>query len=506
MIDTTPAFFATPATVTEIAHASAVVALIGGYDGSGNYGDIAQLDAALRLLERFEPALLVAPVLERSRLADHRAQLSEFLHPPERALFFDPGEGREDDLQPVAGPVDLAFAACYLYGGGYLNSAWGERKLAMLRAAEGLIAGGGAAATCRISSGLQIDAEWIASLSSAHAEALRAFEPLGVRDPASGEAFAELAPETRVRDTADDAIGLLRHLPAADGDVDSDRGILVNLHVAEHPWATDRPDAMAGFYADLIATLASCVGRPVVAQPLIAYADRWVSERQAIERLAAACAARGVELAEARVLRPASLPSESREIRRAALTVSCSYHVALTSLLLEVPTAILCDNAYYRQKTAGLSDAFGLPAAFTPTSSADPAAAAREIAAVIFNEGRLTDFTRRLRVGGSRLRETRAAAEAEVLTALGSAAATSLNARLGEISERLRERSTEPAELLAQLAMLQPENDTSRQRAESPRPSTDDGAAEQMLAELLGSRSWRMTAPLRRIAARLQRR
>jgi hypothetical protein len=47
-------------------------------------------------------------------------------------------------------------------------------------------------------------------------------------------------------------------------------------------------------------------------------------------------------------------------MKQARFTVSCSYHVGLTSLLLSVPTILLCSNAYYRHKHEGLKRAFNL--------------------------------------------------------------------------------------------------------------------------------------------------
>ncbi len=500
-----PVLFASPATAAEVARASAVVTLVGGYDGSGNYGDLAQLDAALALLDRFEPSLLLLPVLERSRLAEHRALADEFLHRPENVLFFDPGEGYQDDLQPIGAPADLAFAGCYLYGGGYLNPSWGERKLAMLAATERLLADGGAAEVCRVSSGLQADAGWLAALDHADTQMLRAFEPLGSRDPASTEAFATLVGGAGARDTADDAVGLLRHLRPAEERADPEGPARVNVHVAEHPWVTEGPRAMADLYAGVLAELERRAGRPIAAQPLLAYADRWVTDREEIERLSAVCAARGIEVAEPRVLRPAGLAEAAGEMRRAALTLSCSYHVALTSLLLGVPAALFGDNAYYRQKAAGLGEAFGLPPAFAPTSDADPAVLADELAAA-FDERRREGLAYAIRLGASRVRETRAAAEAELLATLGSAVARALDARLAHATERLRERSTEPAELLARLALLESENGAMSPPVPSAPAVSEEGAAAQTLAELLGSRSWRMTAPFRRVGGRFGRR
>jgi polysaccharide pyruvyl transferase WcaK-like protein len=499
VIPTAPAFFATPATAAKVVRAPAIAILIGGYDGSGNYGDIAQLDAAIALFKRFEPELLLLPVLERAHLAEHRNLAGEFLEPPAQALFFDPDGISDDGLLPVPAPADLTFAACYLYGGGYLNSSWGERKLAMLGGAEDLLAAGGCERICRLSSGLQVEADWIADLSAADAEALRSFEPLGVRDRGSAAALAALGSSTATLDTGDDAVGVLRRLPAPASPPGPDGRLHLNLHIAEHGWVTERPQAIADFYADFAAELGRRAGLPVLAQPLLAYLDRNTSEQAALERLAAACAEGGVDLAEARVLRPAGLVEAVAEMRRASITLSCSYHVALTSLSSGVPAILLRDNAYYEQKAAGLAETFGLPPAFALDSSADPRAAAAELAAILLDERHGLDLARRLGSAAGRLQERRAEVETDLVTGLGTAVASALTARLGELSERLRERSAEPAELLAQLSALQTQDEAGGTTPDAPAPSPEDSAAEETLAAVLGSRSWRLTAPLRRV-------
>jgi hypothetical protein len=501
MITTAPAFFATPETAAKVARASAIAILIGGYDGSGNYGDLAQLDAALALLERFEPELLLLPVVERVHFAEHRNLAGGFVNPPAGALFFDPEGSAEDGLLPVPAPSDLAFAACYLYGGGYLNSSWGGRKLAMLGGAEELIAAAGCERICRLSSGLQAEATWIAGLSAADAGALRSFEFLGVRDSGSLAALATLGSSAAVVDTGDDTVGVLRRMPAPYAAPVSDGRLRVNLHIAEHAWVTDRPDAIADFYADFAAELGRRAGLPVLAQPLVAYMDRHTSEQAALERLAVACAKRDVELAKARVLRPASLADAVAELGQATLTLSCSYHVAITSLSVGVPAILLRDDAYYDQKAAGLAEAFGLPPAFALGSNADARAAAAEVAGVVLDERQSVDLAHRLGAGASRLRERRAGAEADLLARLGAAATGALTAQLGELSERLRERSAEPAELLLQLSELQAQS-----QAAGASPSPENGAAQETLAAVLDSRSWRLTAPLRRVGARIRRR
>jgi hypothetical protein len=496
VIPTAPAFYATPATAAEVSRARAMAILVGGYDGSGNYGDIAQLDATLEMLSRFEPGLLLLPVLERSRVVDHGEQIAGFLRSPTQVLFFGPEEGYEDDLVPVPAPRDAAFTACYLYGGGYLNHYWGERKLAMLSAAEALLQGSGATEICRLSSGLQVDAGWIAGLDPADSARLASFDLLGARDQRSAEVLASL---DEALDGGDDAVGILGRLPV-DALPGPDSSLHVNVHVGGEGWVSENADQIAELFGDFLAELGRRAGLPVVAHPLIAYLDRHIDERPQVARLEAACARRRIGFAEPVVLRGAQLASISPELRRAALTLSCSYHVALTSLMLEVPALLLRDNAYYQQKAGGLAEAFGLPNAFTLDLSADPVECAREIAGIVLDEQRGAALRSRVALGVSQARARRTYAEVELLARLGGAASAALAARVEEVGERLRERSAEPAELLARLSVLELELEATAAR------TPVDSASEETLQTILASRSWRMTEPLRWVGGRLRRR
>lgn len=495
--------YADQKTIEAVSEARAAVVLIGGYDGTGNYGDLAQLNAALALLAPLEPGLLSLSVLERSRLADHRAGAQNFVHPPRHAVFFDSGEVHEDDdLQPLPAPPRLAFSACYLYGGGYLNPSWGERKLAMLGAAEALLAEAGAPPSCRLSSGLQVDPNWISE--PAQAERLRPFDLLGARDPRSAEALASLGSDARVADTGDDAVGMLLRLDRGVAPPTPEGHLQLNLHVAEHSWVTERPDAMAEFQAALAAELGHRAGMRVLARPLIAYADRHVDDRGALDRLGNACATHGVELAEARLLQPAGLAEALPEMRAATLTISCSYHVALTSLLLGVPAALLRDTAYYEQKAAGLSESFGLPPGLALDSSMDAASAATALGVVALDGPEAPALRAALGLRAAALRERRLQIEGELLARLAGAATSALAGEIDELSTQLRERSAEPARLQIELARLREQTGVPIDEEQSDSPA-EHGAAQATLEELTGSRSWRMTAPLRRIGALLRR-
>ena len=64
------ALFASAETVQAVERARAAIVLVGSYDGSGNYGDIAQLAAALDLVGRLGPGVVALPVLERQYLGE----------------------------------------------------------------------------------------------------------------------------------------------------------------------------------------------------------------------------------------------------------------------------------------------------------------------------------------------------------------------------------------------------------------------------------------------------
>lgn len=399
---------------------AAVAFLVGSYDGSGNYGDIAQLDAAVAMLGRLGSELLVVPVIEQQFAAAHDELAGELIHRPEHVAYYNGGgDPGGEGLQPIRPPEDLKMAVSYLYGGGFLNPSWGARKLGMLRAVEGLLAG--AERTLRFASGLQVDGEWITRLDPADTEMLRRFELMSGRDDASAEALARLGGVGAVPNAGDDAVGVLPRISAPATRRRDDSRLEVNVHFAEHEWVTDRPDSVREFDARLLSELSRLAGRPVRVRPLLAYLDPRIDERPGLERFAAACARRGIEVTEPALLRPARVGEHKAEMGDAALTVSSSYHVALTSLLLAVPAAILRDNDYYAQKALGLLSDFGLPPEFAPRSSDDPEATAAAIAPHVIDPEPAGATRRRLEAAAGRVRRRRAVAEAEMLTLIDDA-------------------------------------------------------------------------------------
>lgn len=501
-----PQLFARAETAEAVAGARAAIVLVGSYDGSGNYGDVAQLDAALGLLGPLRSDLLVLPLVERSHTRAHRLLLDEMLHPPEHAIFFDTGGRHDDELVPLDPPTGLDFAACYLYGGGYLNGLWGERKLSMLAGAEALL-GGSRGRLHRISSGLQVEGEWLKGLEPEKLEVLRSFELLGARDGRSGAALETIAAGD-VIDTADDAIGVLRHFragsPAALGEE-----LHINVHFCQHDWVMPDPDPPLEFCAEFVAELGRQTGASVVVQPLVAYLDGRVDDRPAVARLAEACAARGVTVEEPIVLRPGALPELVPELQRASLTLSCSYHAALTTLMLSIPTILIGDNPYYEQKAAGLIDAFNLPPQFATRSSQDPRERARLIAALLTDAEASADLRHRLARGGASLRRRRRRAEVELLGMLG-VAAEELMAPGGQPEGQAEVLADPPAAAAARrLAERRQRAADRRIEAAEARLRTAEVREDWAKAErsrVLSSNSWLLTAPIRAVSEMLRRR
>jgi hypothetical protein len=432
-------------TAAALASAGAAALLVGSFDGSGNFGDIAQLEGALRVLAPLDAELLALPVVELGARERRRSREDgpRGLGP---VLYFDPEGVGAPDLDPVEPPHSLAFGACYLYGGGYLNAAWGERKLAMVGAAEALLGAATGEQPCRLSSGLQVDAAWLARLPVADRRALARFEPLGARDPASAGALACLDPEAPVLESGDDAIGVLPRPPAGSDRSWSDPEalLLVNVHCSRHAWVTDSPEAVPRFQAEVLAALAERSGRAVRARPLVAYLDPHADERRDCEALSAACAERGIELEPPLHLRTASVEAEAATLGAAALTLTCSYHAALASLLLGVPAVLLADTAYYAQKAAGLEQAFALPPELRAKSAQSPQELAERIAAALLDPKRGAELRTGIRVRGEQLRTRRAGAESALMGRLASAAFAGPGKRLSVLLDSRSWRLTAP--------------------------------------------------------------
>jgi polysaccharide pyruvyl transferase WcaK-like protein len=484
----------------ELRSKRAVVLLIGGYDGSGNYGDLMLLQAAVDLLAKLgrdDVALL--PVVDLRYLEAHRGrtfQPSPGFEADRVLVYAPPGDyvieatGRAG-LVAAALPPSVQAVATYLYGGGYLNRRWADRMLLMIDAARELADVAGVVHQTSIASGLQIESAWVASLDPGERRRFGSFGLLGGRDEVSTEAAGDLAANgdaTRAINTGDDAVGVIAK--ALDGAA-PDRERRVNVHVNSGAWVTDAPDRIIEFSADTVAGLSRGLGGPVVLQPIIAYEDPRISEREQIERLVVAATARGVveRVEPLIVLVPGALQSAIATMRRGAATVATSYHAALTSLLAGVPAVLVRDNDYYAQKARGLQDDFGLADAWVPTASADAARQADEIGGLLGDPESAQALRSELERAAARVVARRKAAEETILELLRSGLAAEDSAT--ERPEVVPVREWE--------SVIQAAADAQERAAKFEDLAVQSGTE---LEALKRSTSWRLTGPLRALRRR----
>jgi hypothetical protein len=487
-----PTLFASPETAAAISAAESLAFLVGGYDGSGNFGDVLMLDVAMELLAPLEPGLLVLPVLERRFAAHHPEIAAQMLRPPRHQVYFDPEGACEDDLVAIEAGPGLSTAIAYLYGGGYLNGFWGDRKLAMMRAAEAALASAEPREICRVGSGLQVEAAWLAGLSEEDTALLRSFELLGTRDPRSGELLAGFG-SAFVPESGDDAVGALGRLRAAEP---AEEGPLrVNLHYTEHDWVTGEAQSLLDFYVELLSELGQQLARPLLVQPLVAYLDPRVDEQPAARRLSEALSARGIEVRPPAVLRPAGLDAVAAEMGAASLTVACSYHAALTSLMMGLPTLTVAHNPYYEQKAAGLLDAFAQPPEFTIRPGADPRACAELLAKTALDPHAGARLRAQLAMDARRARRRRIVAEADLFARIARAVAG--------VEEAAPQWVGEEADADRRVREAESRGRTAEERAAHAEAHAAN--LEVQIAALTGSTSWRLTEPLRRLARRRRR-
>jgi polysaccharide pyruvyl transferase WcaK-like protein len=354
------ALWASSSDAIRLEEARSSVLLIGGYDGSGNYGDVAQLLTALKTVRRLPGSPQAAVVIEGEMHAHHDALATRYGPPLSAAVvvqYIDGERPSDADLVELGAGAAPRRSALYLYGGGHLNRRWGARKVTHAAAVEHLALR--RAPMSVVASGLQLDEAVVAPGGVAHDLLARA-SWIGVRDPRSlGHLAANLpgVADGRAALAGDDAVPLLSR-EAAPAEA------VVNLHLNDGIWVSDDPRAMAGRIAALVAQLGRATSASLELQPVIAYEDWRVSER----RLAGDMLDEFGEELERAGLRPVgpvdiledAIDNGLARFRRARFTVSCSYHVTLTSLMAGIPALLLAENDYYEQKAAGLRELFGL--------------------------------------------------------------------------------------------------------------------------------------------------
>jgi glycosyl transferase family 2/polysaccharide pyruvyl transferase len=356
---TLASLWATESDRDRLARTESVLFLVGGYDGSGNYGDVLQLASAIETASQLPASPLVVAVIEREMRGHHDELMRRYgdvFGEAAIAFFGDDAGEAEDDLVPLAASESQpASALVYLYGGGYLNGWWAGRKAAYVAAVEDLVK---ERKLPLVASGLQIEEEAVAPGGIAH-DLLTGASWVGVRDAGSLEYLRRHIPSltNRAELAGDDALPFLTHRPI-------DTELLVNLHVNDGNWISEEPESLRRRIVTLVRELGVATDKPLELQPVIAYEDPRISEQNILSRLfeqhRGELEGAGLTLAEPLDVLADAVCNGLATFRRARLTVSCSYHVTLTSLQAGIPAVLLAQNEYYMQKAAGLRDLFEL--------------------------------------------------------------------------------------------------------------------------------------------------
>lgn len=473
--------WATEADRDRLIGAESVLFLVGSYDGSGNYGDVLQLAGAIETASRVPGSPLVVAVIERETRGHHNELMRRFegiFGEAAIAFFGDDAEEADDDLAPLEGPDSQppAGALVYLYGGGYLNKWWGARKAAHVAAVEDLTGG---RRLPLVASGHQIEEEAAAPGGVAHDLLARA-SWVGVRDAGSLKHVCRHIPPLgdRVELAGDDALPFLAHPPIETEPV-------VNLHVNDGSWISDDPESLRRRIVGLVRELGAATDEPLELQPVIAYEDPRVSESGVLsgllEQRRGEIEEAGLTLAEPLDVLEDAAHNRLGAFRRARLTVSCSYHVALTSLLAGIPVVLLAQNEYYAQKAAGLRDLFELEPGDVGISG-DPADAPAAIEALVDGPARtrliahLRDRSRRVLVRFERSRAGLEVALAEGLKQSALESKLELDRRRADAAEHELDavRATRGWRLLNRLRAAR---DAFRSGTAAPAPTTPPPAS-----------------------------
>lgn len=345
--------------LTRLRQARSTVLLVGSYDGSGNYGDVLQLATAIETIGGLPDGPLPVAVVEHETLAHHRTLVERFPAQLGQAAFVhfkNDGDAAATGLVELAPGALPSRAALYVYGGGFLNERWAQRKVEHAAAGESLCRRGSLPV---VASGLQVDEAAVAPGGPAHDLLARA-SFVGARDIRSQDYLRKHLPAStagRVELSGDDAVSFLR--PA-----EVERESVVNLHLNDGIWVSDDPNARATRIVALLDGVARASQMRLTLQPVIAYEDPRVSERGAhaalFDRFGDDLTEAGYGVADPLDILDDAIGSELAGFRRARLTVACSYHVTLTALLSGMPAMLLAENDYYEQKALGLRHLFDL--------------------------------------------------------------------------------------------------------------------------------------------------
>lgn len=345
--------------------------LVGGFSGYLNFGDLVQLQGAIRWHRRLEPEIAIFPLIHTRtvRTPEEVKSLERAFDIEDWLYYAETGKGwvrrRADSLglQAIQTGGVRGGLALHVYGGGFFNRFWGGGKIRLL----------GLVHRCFnvsrfLVSGQQVGPEFCGPL----ARFLSQCPPdiVGCRDPESVQLLKAAGLQASL--SGDDSLDELEEVcqrAGLEGPEVGGSGSF-GLHVNLSPYvytseggsdAQSERESFLGTVRDELSWLHRRFG--IASRPLVISAslsqDRGVPEGWSslgeIGFGAYFPRFEGVDLAGAFMRR--QLPEAVESLKTRDILISHSYHVALLGMMAGAPAYLFAHNDYYRQKRRG----FGVP-------------------------------------------------------------------------------------------------------------------------------------------------
>ncbi|MCW1970783.1 MAG: polysaccharide pyruvyl transferase family protein [Anaerolineae bacterium] len=356
-------YFVSKQTLEQIQHADHIVMLLGSYSGYINFGDILQLQSAIQFHQQRNPNCLIMPLLNITAIP-HTNGIQRMVKATgvETCLFFS--QVHHDDIHNETRshflstycemrPLMLEHIqppTLHVYGGGFFNERWGEQHL---RLVEHIIDQSGVGHY--VISGQQVSESFAARLAAHIAE----YQPelVGCRDQQSASYLKEYG--INAIWSSDDAIDLLI---SNEGNANPTQPIRIGVHINSSGYTQENnidDQTAQAFVVSQLQILAQYADENHAIPVLVnLYSDAKQNAIDTWGNLASAPLShffphfQGLDMGEMLVAN--HLPQALNLLSTLHFVVTNSYHLALCCQMLGVPVYLAANNAYYRQKHAGL--------------------------------------------------------------------------------------------------------------------------------------------------------
>jgi glycosyltransferase involved in cell wall biosynthesis len=355
-----PRFFVQPETAYRLSSfPGSKVFLVGGFNGYWNFGDAVQLMASIHLHRSLEPERMLLPLVHtRTLQAKEDIRLLKDVFELEDWLYYsdDVDQHRIDiSFEPVREIDNSAGLLLHVYGGGFFNRHWGLAKIQLIEALFRSFP-----ITNYVLSGQQFEPSFLPYL-------LEHFEHctpsiIGCRDRLSLDLLQQTDLEARF--SFDDAFeSFERAADAGSASVEPEPSFALHLNLSDYVFEESNQVDLVGQTSQmrmerLFQTLRSAFGEEC--NPLVLGAN--LSGRLGVPECWIAVGRldfpryypRFEALDLVGHVQTGRLAEAAARLKTRRLLVSHSYHVALLGLFCEVPTYLVGASSYYQQKQTGL--------------------------------------------------------------------------------------------------------------------------------------------------------